>query len=139
MEEKHRPSVLNKYNGGKELSADDKLAFLAEKAAKVLEEKWWENLRKNGQKTYFVAFDVPETDHEARLRLSKEVRKGQESWLLSIGVARSGSRRLHSYFLCHGDGQEGLDKVLAYLTRPEFKTELVTSVKELSAHVDQAD
>lgn len=118
------------------LSSDERLAFLVEKGIKVLRENWPENIQEKGHKRYFVAFDVPETDHEGILKLEKETRMDrEENWLLSIGVHQKGSSRLHSNFLCHGDGQEGLEKVLAYLDRPELKTELVASVKELSHHV----
>lgn len=134
------PSTHDKRYGGNMLSADEKLAFLVEKGIKVLLENWRENILEKGHKAYFVAFNVPETDHEGILKLEKEPRMGQEgNWRLSVGVHREESRRMHSHFLCHGNGQEGLEKVLAYLGRPEFKAELLASVKELSLHVDQDD
>lgn len=130
------PSTQNKQDGGNVLSADERLAFLVEKGIKVLRENWRENIQEKGHKLCFVAFDVPETDHEGVLKLEKETRMGrEENWLLSIGVHQEKSRRLHSNFLCHGDGQEGLEKVLAYLDRQELKMELVACVKELSHHV----
>lgn len=130
------PSAQSKQDGGNMLSADERLAFLVKKGIEVLRKNWRENIQEKGYKRYFVAFNVPETDHEGILKLEKETRIGrEENWLLSIGVHQEGSSRLHSNFLCHGDGQEGLEKVLAYLDRPELKTELVASVKELSHHV----
>lgn len=134
------PSTQNKQGGGNMLSADEKLTFLVEKGIRVLLENWRENILEKGHKAFFVAFNVPETDHEGILKLEKEPRMGQEeNWRLSVGVHREGSRRMHSHFLCHGNGQEGLEKVLAYLNRPEFKEELYASVKELSRHVEQDD
>lgn len=132
-ENERGPSTQSKQDGGNMLSADEKLAFLVKKGIEVLRKNWRENIQEKGHKRYFVAFDVPETDHEGILKLEKETRIGP--WLLSVGVHEKGSSRLHSYFLCRGDGQEGLEKVLAYLDRPELKTELVASVKELSHHV----
>lgn len=113
----------------KELSDEEKLAFLVEKGICILRERVQEE-------TYFVAFDVPGTDHEAHLKLTRE---SGYSWRLSIGVVRSGSHRLHSCFLFHGTGPEGKDKALSYLARPELKAELIDAVKELSRHVDQED
>ncbi|MDE6589396.1 MAG: hypothetical protein K2K53_03415 [Oscillospiraceae bacterium] len=134
------PSTQNKQDGGNILSADEKLAILVEKGIKVLLENWRENILEKGHKAVFVAFGVPETDHEGILKLEKEPRMGREgNWRLSIGVHRERSRRMHAHFLCHGDGQEGLEKVLAYLNQPEFKAELLASVKELFHHVDQDD
>lgn len=132
----HASSTPDRPDSEGKLSSNERLAFLAEKGIKILQENWRENIQEKGHKRYFVAFDVPETDHEGILKLEKETRIGQEeSWLLSIGVHQKGSSRLHSHFLCHGDGQKGLDQVLAYLARPELKMELVVSVKELSHHV----
>lgn len=113
----------------KHLSEDEKLALLVEKGVRLLRERV-------GEETYFVAFDVPGTGHEAHLKLSRE---SGNIWRLSIGVVRSGSSRLHSYFLCHGTGQEGKARALSYLERPEAGRELVDAVKELSRHVDQED
>lgn len=133
-------SAQSKQDGGDVLSADEKLALLVKKGIGLLRENWRKNIQEKGQKRYFVAFDVPETDHEGMLTLEKETRIGrEENWRLSVGVHREGSRRMHSHFLCHGEGQEGLEKVLAYLARPEFETEFFASVKELSRHVDQDD
>lgn len=134
------PSTQNKQSGANPLTADEKLAFLVKKGIGVLQTNWQKHLQENGQKLYFVAFDVPETTHEGILKIEKETRMGrEENYLLSIGVRQQGSRRLHSNCLCHGHGQEGLEKVLAYLNRPELGKELCASVKELSRHVDQDD
>lgn len=135
--DRHSSSAPDKPDGEGGSPSDEKLVLLVEKGIKMLRENWRENIQEKGHKLFFVAFDVPETDHhEAILKLEKETRIGrEENWLLSVGVHQEGSSRLHSNFLCHGDGQEGLDKVLAYLDRPELPMELVAAVKKLSHSV----
>ncbi len=93
----------------------------------------------DGEAGNMFVFTIPKTDHEAQLTLSRKPRRGGDFWLFSAGVVRKGSDRLHSHYLCSGEGQEGKEKVLSYLARPELKTEVIASVKELSRHVDQDD
>lgn len=94
----------------------------------------------------YVCFPVPGKPYEARLIFAREKRFTgtapgaiAENWRLSIGVAEAGSSRLHSHFLCHGEGPAGQEKVLAYLHGPEISEKLVASVAELSRHVDMED
>lgn len=94
----------------------------------------------------YVRFPVPGKAQEARLILAREKRfTGKapgdmtENWRLSIGVAEAGGTRLHSHFLCHGEGPTGKEKVLAYLHGPEIAEQLAVSVTELSHSVDMDD
>lgn len=115
------------------MSPDEVLTALTEKVIRLTRECV-------GEWPHFFAFDVPETNHEARLSVSRERRfRREDNWRLSVGVKENGSSRLHSHFLCHGEGQAGKDQILAYLERPEFHEEFISSVRELSRHVDQDD
>lgn len=94
----------------------------------------------------YVRFPVPGRAQEARLILAREKRfTGEapgamaENWRLSIGVVEAGGTRLHSHFLCHGEGPAGKEKVLGYLHGPEIEEQLAASVAELSHSVDMDD
>ena len=94
----------------------------------------------------YVCFPVPGKAQEARLVLAREKRftgkapgDRTENWRLSVGVVEAGGTRLHSHFLCHGEGPAGREKVLACLHGPEFAERLASSVTELSRSVDMDD
>ena len=78
---------------------------------------------------FHVAFDIPESQNEGHLvfRLLRP-----NDWQLQIGANREGSDMLVSYFLCHG----ARETVLAYLSKPDLKEELVRSIRTLSESVD---
>lgn len=116
--------------GRKKLSDEEKLIRLTDASL--------DYLREHGQEeSCSISFEVPGKEQEAYLMVSKRTRGGRDSWLFSAGVARIGSDRLHSHYLCSGEGREGKDKVLACLARPELTAEVIASIEELSSHVDR--
>lgn len=126
------------------MSPQEQLRFLIGRVLESMEEL----VEKDEEAPYprYVCFPVPGKAQEARLVLSREKRfSGKipgaktENWRLSVGVVEAGSTRLHSHFLCHGEGSAGKKEVLAYLHGPEISEKLAASVAELSRHVDMDD
>ena len=109
-------------DGQKERTPDERLSMVLEKTIEIMKAH-----APNGP--FHVAFDIPESQNEGHLvfRLLRP-----NDWQLQIGANREGSDMLVSYFLCHGDRET----VLAYLSKPGLKEELVRSIKTLSESVD---
>lgn len=125
------------------MSPEEQLRFLI---GRVLDAMWELAAKEDSPFPRLVRFPVPGKGQEARLILARERRfTGEgpgamaENWRLSIGVVEAGGTRLHSHFLCHGEGPAGKEKVLAYLHGPEIAEQLAASVTELSHNVDADD
>ena len=113
---------------------DEIIDLFIDKGTEHLANRAEREVPENGQFTHiFVAFDVPESENEAILEISHNPLDPKTKRNFSVNVHRKVSDMFVSQNLFTGTKKE----MLEYLKNKDIQTNIASSVKELSASVDE--
>lgn len=114
-------------------TSDNDIKALINKCVDVIKDSAERMVPENNKfRKFFVAFDVPDTRHEAIISISHDELDPKDKRRLAVEVHHANSDKFYSQYLFKGTKKEIID----FIADKNNQKEIYDSVKELSKSVD---
>ncbi|MGN1306359.1 MAG: hypothetical protein ACI4V3_01665 [Faecousia sp.] len=119
-----------------QLTAEERLRFLAGRVAEVMTERIHNEIPRSGDfQSISVSFQIPSTNNAGYMFVELSLTGTPEQRRLRIGVCRKGDDKLHSYYLLH----DATERIAEYLQSDKIVKILIENFQALSNCVDNDD